>query len=117
MFVEKFVGRGTEMSFLEQYYGMPDSQMVVVYGSKGVGKTKLIQEFCKGRKAYYYLARACSGREQCCQWGGELREKGISVAKYPDYEELLAASVTENKTEKQVLVIDEFQHMLTGAVS
>ncbi len=114
MFVKKFVGRGTEMSFLEQYYGMPDSRMVVVYGSKGVGKTRLIQEFCKGRKAYYYLARACSGREQCCQWGGELREKGISVAKYPDYEELLAASVTEKETEKQVLVIDEFQHMLKG---
>lgn len=114
MSVEKFIGRGAEISFLEQYYGMPGSRMVVVYGSKGVGKTKLIQEFCRDRKAYYYLARACSGREQCCQWGNELREKGAAVAKYPDYEELLTASVTEKEAEKQVLVIDEFQHMLKG---
>lgn len=119
MFVEKIVGRSTEMSFLKQYYGMPGSQMVVVYGGKGVGKTELLREFCKGKKSYYYLARACSEREQCCQWGGELREKGIAVAKYPEYEELLAASVMEKEPEKQpekqVLVIDEFHHMIKGA--
>lgn len=114
MLVEKFVGRGTEMSFLKQYYGMPGSQMVVVYGGKGVGKTVLLQEFSKGKRAYYYLARACSEREQCCQWGDELREKGVSVAEYPDYGELLTASVTEKETEKQILVIDEFHHMLKG---
>ena len=114
MFVGKFIGRATEMSFLNQYYNMPGSRMVVVYGGKDVGKTELIREFCKDKKAYYYLARACSEREQCCQWGGELREKGITVAKYPDYEELLTASVTEKETEKQVLVIDEFHNMLKG---
>lgn len=114
MFVEKFAGRGTELSFLEQYYGSPGSQMVVVYGSKGVGKTRLLQEFCRDRKSYYYLARSCSGREQCCQWGGELRERDIAVSKYPDYEELFRASVPEEETEKQILVIDEFQHMLKG---
>ncbi|MCM1056511.1 MAG: ATP-binding protein [Firmicutes bacterium] len=112
--MREFVGRGAEMSFLEQHYGSPGSQMVVVYGSKGVGKTRLLQEFCRDRRSFYYLARACSEREQCCQWGGELREKGAAVSKYPDYEELLKASVAERETEKQVLVIDEFQHMLKG---
>lgn len=114
MIVKEFVGRSTEIRFLEQYYGMPGSRIVVVYGSKGAGKTRLLREFCRERKSYYYLARACSEREQCCQWGNELREKGAAAAKYPDYAELLTASVTEKETEKQVLVIDEFQHMLKG---
>ncbi|MCM1191236.1 MAG: ATP-binding protein [Acetatifactor muris] len=115
--MREFVGRSAEMSFLEQHYGSPGSQMVVVYGSRGVGKTRLLQEFCRDRRSCYYLARACSGREQCCQWGGELRETGAAVSKYPDYEELLRASVLEKETEKQVLVIDEFQHMLKGDLS
>lgn len=112
--MEKFAGRSTEMDFLKEYYDMPGSQILVVYGGRGVGKTELIREFGKGKKSRYYLARACSRREQCCQWGNELRENGISVAKYPDYEELLAASVQDGKTEKQILIIDEFHHMLKG---
>lgn len=112
--MEKFAGRSTEINFLNEYYDMQGSQVLVVYGGRGVGKTELIREFCKGKESRYYLARACSRREQCCQWGNELREKGVSVAKYPDYEELFAASLQEKETEKQILVIDEFHHMLKG---
>lgn len=112
--VEKFAGRSTEMNFLKKYFDMPGSQILVVYGGRGVGKTELLREFCREKKSCYYLARACSQREQCCQWGNELREKGASVAKYPDYDELFTASVREKETEKQILVIDEFHHMLKG---
>lgn len=112
--MEKFAGRSTELKFLKKYYDLPGSQILVVYGGRSVGKTELLREFCRGKKSSYYLARACSGREQCCQWGNELREKGASVDKYPGYEELFAASVREKETEKQILVIDEFHHMLKG---
>lgn len=112
--MKEFTGRSAEMNFLQQYYDMPESKLLVVYGGRGVGKRTLLEEFCRGRKAYYYLARACSEREQCCQWGGELREKGIAVGKYPDYSELLKVSVEEKETSKQILIIDEFHHMLKG---
>ncbi len=113
--MKNFAGRSTELSFLSRYYDMPGSQLVVVYGGKGVGKKRLLEEFCKGKKAYYYFARACSEREQCYQWGSELRERGADVSRYPDYEELLAASVVEKEPEKQILIIDEFHHMLKGS--
>lgn len=112
--MKEFAGRGSELNFLEQYYRRTGSRLVVVYGGKGVGKTRLLQEFCKDKKAYYYLARACSDREQCCQWGGELQEKGIEVSRYPGYDELLSASLAEKEAENQVLIIDEFHHMLKG---
>ena len=44
--VKEFTGRDSELNFLEQYYRRPGSQLVVVYGSKGVGKTRLLKEFC-----------------------------------------------------------------------
>lgn len=112
--MEKLAGRSAEINFLTKYFDMPGSQILVVYGGRGVGKTELLREFCRGKKCGYYLARACSPREQCCQWGNELREKGAVVAKYPNYEELFAASVREKETEKQILVLDEFHHMLKG---
>lgn len=110
--MKEFTGRDSELKFLEQYYRRPGSQLVVVYGSKGVGKTRLLREFCRGKKSCYYLARACSDREQCCQWAGELRENGVEASKYPGYEELFSVSIAEKETEKQVLVIDEFHHMV-----
>lgn len=115
--MKEFTGRDSELNFLEQYYRRPGSQLVVVYGSKGVGKTRLLKEFCRGKKSFYYLARACSDREQCCQWAGELRENGTETPKYPNYEELLSASIVEKEKEKQVLIIDEFHHMIKGEFS
>ena len=112
--MKEFTGRISELNFLEQNYRKPGSGLVVVYGSKGVGKTRLLQEFCKGKKSFYYLARACSEREQCCQWAGELREIGKEISRYPHYEELLNTTLKEKEKEKQVLIIDEFHHMLKG---
>lgn len=115
--MKEFVGRNAELRFLEQYYGRPGSQLVIVYGSKGVGKTRLLQEFCAGKGFAYYLARACSGREQCFQWGAELREQGLSMEKYPDYGQIFRAALSGVPGERPVLVIDEFQYMIKGGLN
>ena len=57
--MKEFTGRFAELNFLEQYYHKTGNRIVVVYGSKGVGKTRLLQEFCKDKIFFYYLARAC----------------------------------------------------------
>lgn len=111
--MDKFVGRAAEIKFLEQYYAKDGSQLLVVYGDRGVGKTRLLREFCEGKKNAYYLARACSAREQLCQWSAELKEKGTELPKFPQWEELLPA-VLVPAVGKQILVIDEFHHMLKG---
>lgn len=113
--MKKNVVRNAELHFLEQYYSRPGCQLVIVYGSKGVGKTSLLQEFCREKETSYYLARACSDREQCFRWGRELRERGLAVAGYPDYKELFSAAVSSLAAGKGVLVIDEFQYMVKNS--
>lgn len=108
-----FIGRGEELQLLERHYESEGSQILVVYGAKGVGKTRLLREFAEGRKSVYYAARACSGREQCFQWARELRESGLAVSEYPEYSDLLAAVLPET-TEKQLLILDEFQYLVKG---
>lgn len=110
----EFAGRESELNFLERYYAGQGSCLVVVYGSRGVGKTRLLQEFCRDKRNCYYLARACSDKEQRYQWGAELRERNRRLSPCPGYEELLSASLEENRPDKQVLIIDEFHYMLKG---
>ena len=51
----KFIGRQRELESLEREY-QKDSSFVVIYGRRRVGKTKLVKEFIKGKRAFYFLA-------------------------------------------------------------
>lgn len=116
------LGRETELQFLERYFACEGSQIVVVYGRRGIGKTALLKQFAAGKISTYYQARSASAREQRCQWAGELREQGINVRKHPEYPELFDSVLPQPGTEavgealkpweKQVLFLDEFHHMV-----
>lgn len=107
-----FIGREAELRFLEHYYVGEGSRILVVYGQKGVGKTALLKHFAEGKKNTYYLARACAAREQRYQWALELTEKGASIRKYPEYRELFECTLSGENAGKQLLIIDEFHHVL-----
>lgn len=108
-----FAGHDDEIQLLNHYFDGVDSQILVVYGAKGVGKTKLLQEFTANKENVYYAARACSDREQRYQWGCELKEAGHELSEYPEYKEILSALLPE-ETQKKILVLDEFQHLIKG---
>ena len=50
-----FVNREKEMETLEREYKKENS-FVVIYGRRRVGKTTLIKEFIKDKKAFYFFA-------------------------------------------------------------
>ena len=107
-----FIGRETELKFLEHYYAEADSKIIVVYGQKGVGKTTLLKHFSGERKMSYYFARACSAREQRYQWAFELRKSGKTVNEHPEYKELFMNSISFNEEQKQLIIIDEFHNIV-----
>lgn len=51
-----FVGRHQELAQLNQAYQENNFQFVVIYGRRGIGKTSLINQFLKDKKAIYYVA-------------------------------------------------------------
>lgn len=112
-----FIGREAELKFLENYYGKDESQIIVVYGQRGVGKTTLLEKFSEHRKNTYFAARACSTGEQCYQWGCEQRDEGKNVSRYPEYSELFQNSVPEEEYGKHIIIIDEFHHMVKSDAS
>ena len=50
-------GREQETAFLENHYKRPGSQILVVYGQRGVGKTALLTVFTEEKQTLLYFGR------------------------------------------------------------
>lgn len=112
-----FVGRKTELTYLNQYFNNENSNILVVYGQKGVGKTSLLHEFCSDKSFSYYSARSCSDREQRFWWARELQTNQAATfdEEFPEYEELFTSITAKLPgNQKSVLIIDEFQNLIKG---
>lgn len=106
-----FLGRASELNYLNTYYEREGSQLMVVYGAKNIGKTTLLRQFVQDKTSYYYCARSAGEREQRYEWGRELGNEGIRVAKYPSFYEIFDA-IPAPEGGKLVFVIDEFQNIV-----
>ena len=54
--MKKFIGRKSELDALEKLYNSSGFQMTVIYGRRRIGKSTLIKEFIKGKKAVFFTA-------------------------------------------------------------
>ena len=50
-----FIGRESELALLNKLYTSDKFEFVVMYGRRRVGKTALISEFIKDKKAIYFI--------------------------------------------------------------
>ena len=108
------LGRTSELKYLNNYFDREGSQILVVYGQKYIGKTALVREFIEDKNSYYYLAKACSEREQVYQWSRQLVRDGYEVEDFPSFHDIFA-KITRRSAGKKVLVIDEFQNIVRAS--
>ena len=52
-----FIGRKSELQFLNDAYSSDKAELIVLYGRRRVGKTELLKEFCKNKPAISYTCR------------------------------------------------------------
>ena len=113
--MKQFVDRELEMETLQNEYERDGSALVVLYGRRRVGKTTLISEFIKDKKALFFLA----SEEAEAQNRNAFKEK---VAEFIDSDLLRSAdiknwdvlfkSIMDTHFEsKPVIVLDEFQYL------
>ncbi|MHA1589581.1 MAG: ATP-binding protein [Candidatus Njordarchaeales archaeon] len=50
-----FIDREYELDFLEERYRSGRAELIIIYGMRGIGKTEVIKQFIKGKKAYYFF--------------------------------------------------------------
>lgn len=113
--MERFIDRENELARLEREYAAPRASMVVLYGRRRVGKTALLQEFIRDKRALYFLATEESEtqnrnafREAVAEFLNDSLLREASVSGWPPLFERLAQGTAGQKL---VLVIDEFQYL------
>jgi len=111
----KFIGRQSELATLEQEYAR-ESGFVVIYGRRRVGKTTLIKEFLKGKKAFYFLATKEVESQSMKRFAGVIarntNNSTLSKVVFNDWLDLFQVVADYNPDEKKVIVIDEFPYLV-----
>ena len=113
--MKQFVDREQEMETLQSEYEREGSALVVLYGRRRVGKTTLISEFIKGKKALFFLV----SEEAEAQNRNAFREKVaefidsdlLRSAEIKSWDVLFKAIMETNFDSKPVIVLDEFQYL------
>ncbi|KRQ86253.1 Archaeal ATPase [Caloramator mitchellensis] len=114
--MKKFVNRERELQFLNKEYDKDESSFIVIYGRRRVGKTALIKEFIKNKRAVYFLAteeledeNKNSLRDIIADFLNNEFIKKLSGLKWDEIFDLLINNY--DFSEKLVVVIDEFQYL------
>lgn len=108
-----FVGRDSELSKLESLYEQGSFQMVVVYGRRRVGKTTLINEFCRGKKTLSFTALEQSDADNLADFNRAIANffgLPVSIGGFSTWSDALSYVACRAQDERFVFVFDEFPY-------
>lgn len=105
------IGRKAELQELGRLYHETGNQILVVYGHKENQGRELVQEFCRGKKSFYYHAPEISAKAQKSRMGREIAKFYRVNVQEESYENYFKR-IKSGDSSKLILVIEEFQHIL-----
>ena len=107
----KFINRKEELDFLERKYASKEAELIILHGKRRIGKTELILNFIKNKKAIYFLGRLESRAETIKRFNNTLMEffRDIELAKRPlrSWDEIFDY-LGEKIKNRLVVIFDEF---------
>ena len=110
-----FFGRQFELAQLNQQYESKKFEFPVIYGRRRVGKTELIQEFIKDKKAIYIqgiIGKEKQNLDNLALAIYEFKHQSLPLQiSYDSIEAALEDITRLMETEKLVFVIDEFPYL------
>lgn len=113
--MSQFYCRENELRKLNKRYEGDKFECIVIYGRRRVGKTALINEFCKGKPTIFFSALNTTGKENL-----EALSKSIMTFERPDmesapefrsYDAALDELTALSKEKRMVFVIDEYPYL------
>lgn len=111
---ETFIGRGKELSELNQLYSQDKFHLFVLYGRRRVGKTTLLNEFCKDKDTIFYSAEQSNNKLNLEKFSSIVfnyyGEKNLEA--FSSWSKALSYINERQNEKKLVLVIDEFPYLV-----
>lgn len=109
-----FFGRERELSDLEAIYAQDRFQLFIVYGRRRVGKTTLLNEFCKDKDAIFYSSEQSSPKLNLDKFSELvfLHYGETSLSPFSSWENALTYICTRQENRRLILVFDEFPYLV-----
>jgi AAA+ ATPase superfamily predicted ATPase len=113
-----FIGRDSELKKLNEMYASGGFECAIIYGRRRVGKTTLIKEFIKDKKAIYFVAREADGMVNLNGFSGDVysvtARELVKNAFFSDWERAFDYIYQISKDSRIVLAIDEYPFLAGG---
>lgn len=120
--MQTFIGRNQEISTLNHYWQRPDAALLIMYGRRRVGKTRLLTHWLKQETtphALYWVAQPSAAAEQLRQFSQALYRfenpagSPLETFSYQSWEQALEQVARLAERQRFTLIIDEFTYLLT----
>ncbi len=115
--MKEFKGRRSELTALQKKYDHTEFQMVVLYGRRRIGKTKLMNEFIQRQDCKYvsYTAVEQSEKAQLSFMTervlNALAPELIGMIEFPSFEKLFEFIGIKAQNERIIFFIDEYPYL------
>ena len=109
-----FVGRKNELESLNKCYNKNSFQFPVVYGRRRVGKTTLINTFCKDKKTVYFVAVQSTMKENLEILSAQILSVLAPDAPknpFPSFRDAIEYVFERAKNERIIFAIDEYPYL------
>ncbi len=110
----KFIGRGLEINLLNNAYESDKKEFVLIHGVYRIGKTTLIKEFIKDKKAIYFHALALDPLDNLREINKRLFNDENKCTSFKEVFIELTNLIKKEK-EKVIFIIDEFYLIETSS--
>ncbi len=107
-----FCGRKKELGSLTDLYESGKFEFAVIYGRRRVGKTMLLDEFCKGKKTIFFTGIEASVAENLSQLSkAVLEHSNARDSSFDSFEKIFSYVDALAQNGRIVLVIDEYPYL------
>ena len=109
-----FLGREQELADLEELYALDQFQLFILYGRRRVGKTTLLNEFCKNKETIFYSAEQSNTKLNLDKFSELVFQhyKETALSPFASWENALSYIYQRQNDRRLVLVFDEFPYLV-----
>lgn len=112
--MDMFIGRDRELHSLGKLYASDKFEFAVIYGRRRVGKTELIRQFIKGRRAIYFMGVESNARQNLENFSRNVMEFGTGMSvetSFASFQAALEYVFQIAERERLILAVDEYPYV------
>ena len=115
-----FIGRERELDSLNRLYSSNKFEFAVIYGRRRVGKTALITQFIKDKKAIYFMGVESNAKQNLENFSRNILEFGTGISvetTFVSFQSALEYVFKLAENERLILAIDEYPYVARSSDS